>query len=261
MYHILSKKVKTFLQKEGVFKNSNTENYYKSIFLILFFIFVLSFVISYLLTNDYIIRSNAVSLEEVFNFSKALNIEDLNNLYKDNLVDTSLKKENSTPRKSYPIIIIGYHQVRPIKTSDSKNGKIFITTPETFEKEIKYLYDNDYKTITTSEYIKYLNDLKDDNFLIKHKSSIPEKSVVITFDDGYLSQYEIAFPILKKYNMKAEFYIYKDCIDKYPVCMNSNNLKYLANNGMRLGNHTLHHVFLTKYKDDTIKKEITENQI
>lgn len=247
----------------------------KSFIFVLFLVFSVSFASAYFLTTDYIKRKSSVSLEEeADNLSKTLNINDLNNLYKDqdNLslhkeeketLKTKLKNEGKSMEeinkiletyRKYPVVLLGYHQVREYKSSDGPKTKLFITLPATFEKEMKYLFDNGYKTITTEQYINYLNNSTSSDF------AIPEKSVVISFDDGYISQYEIAYPILKKYNMIAEFFIYKDCIDKYPACMKSNDLKELVNNNMNLGNHTQDHILLTKYKDETIIKQITENQ-
>ena len=89
---------------------------------------------------------------------------------------------------------------------------------------------------------------------------VPEKSVLITFDDGYISQYKEALPILQKYGFKATFFLYMDCIDKYPVCMNSLEIKEIVKEGHLLGNHTLRHSLLTNLKDNIIEKEIIENQ-
>ena len=42
--------------------------------------------------------------------------------------------------------------------------------------------------------------------------SLPEKPILLTFDDGYYSNYEFIFPILKKYNVKASIFIVTDNI-------------------------------------------------
>lgn len=62
-----------------------------------------------------------------------------------------------------------------------------------FERQMFYLYENGYTTI----HLKQLEDF------IDGKIKLPAKTVVITMDDGYRSNYEIAYPILKKYSMKA----------------------------------------------------------
>lgn len=65
--------------------------------------------------------------------------------------------------------------------------------PQTFERAIAYLANNDYKTLTAEEL--YVSTIDGSRF--------PSKSVCLTFDDGRGSIWATAFPILKKYNLKA----------------------------------------------------------
>jgi len=218
--------------------NKDNEEVSFFIYFILILCFFIPFFLSFFFTSKYISRDSAVSEDEEANLiDQNLNIDDLNKLY----LNHDKKNNSSKP------IILGYHQVREYKDTDGIKTKLFITSPEIFEKEIKYLYTNGYHTISVSDYINNINH-------------IDNKDVVITFDDGYISQYINAFPILKKYNFTATFFIYTDCVDKYPVCMTSDNIKDLANSGMKIANHTTHHAFLTKYNNSTIIKEIEDNQ-
>jgi len=248
MSRVKSKKVKKIdFENKREFKITE-------IILIFLFIFSFSFMVSFSLTKEKIYLAQAISAEdEANNLSIVLGENDLNNLYKR---DVSIFKELEQDRKSgkNPVLILGYHQVREFNKTDGPKTKLFIITPEIFEKEMRYLSENGYQTIYLADYIKYLNSsTADNNFL-------PKKSVVITFDDGYASQYSTALPILKKYNFIATFFIYKNCIDIFPVCMTSQELFSLANNSMKLANHTLDHVFLPNYSEEEIKREISENQ-
>ena len=66
-----------------------------------------------------------------------------------------------------------------------------------FEDEVKYLYDNNYKTLSLDEfYCWYRGDCE-----------YPVKTVVLTFDDGNWDDYYLAMPILKKYNLKATTFV------------------------------------------------------
>jgi len=58
---------------------------------------------------------------------------------------------------------------------------------------MEYLYKNQYHTVTSDELRAYLYN----------KKPLPPKSVMITFDDGYLSNYMFAYPILKQFGFKA----------------------------------------------------------
>ena len=70
-------------------------------------------------------------------------------------------------------------------------------TPELFEAHMQGILDRGYTPILVNEYY---------NFIIKGKD-LPENPIAITFDDGYLSNYEIAYPILKKLNIPATIFI------------------------------------------------------
>jgi peptidoglycan/xylan/chitin deacetylase (PgdA/CDA1 family) len=95
------------------------------------------------------------------------------------------------PEGSVPIPIIMYHEIKTYKT-----GKDVIT-PYEFESDLKYLTGNNYHTITMTELINYVYE----------KKPLPENPIILSFDDGYLSTYKYAYPLLKKYNMKIVFSI------------------------------------------------------
>lgn len=73
---------------------------------------------------------------------------------------------------------------------------------ENFEKQMKYLHDEGYRTLTLKEVIDfYYNDGK-----------LPEKAVLLTFDDLYKSVLKYAYPILKKYDFHAVGFMVEDWI-------------------------------------------------
>jgi len=85
---------------------------------------------------------------------------------------------------------------------------------EMFESHIKALRDDGYTAITFEQLCGYVFD----------GAPLPQRSIIITIDDGYTSVYDIAYPILKKYDMTATVFIigvlhgetlYKDT--SYPV--------------------------------------------
>lgn len=91
----------------------------------------------------------------------------------------------SSYTKRVPILL--YHHISDNLTSSS------VITPKTFERQMKLLSERGYTALATSDIIAYIEEGKE----------LPEKCVLITFDDGYTSNLEIAAPIMRKYGMRG----------------------------------------------------------
>lgn len=76
---------------------------------------------------------------------------------------------------------------------DEKESKKLTISTKKLEEQFKYLDKNNYTSFHFSE--------------LENRKSIPNHSIVITFDDVTESQYLYALPLLKKYNLKATFFI------------------------------------------------------
>ena len=85
------------------------------------------------------------------------------------------------------IPVIVYHHISNIP------NKIGTVTPEKFSEDLKTYKAAGYETIVFNDLISYL----------KGNIQLPKKPLIITLDDGYYSNYEYAYPQLKKNNMKA----------------------------------------------------------
>ena len=84
--------------------------------------------------------------------------------------------------------IIMYHGL----LKEEKRQGQFIISPNLFEQDLRYLQENVYTTVVIADLIAYVQDGK----------PLPEKPVMLTFDDGYYNNYLYAFPLLKQYNCK-----------------------------------------------------------
>ena len=94
---------------------------------------------------------------------------------------------------------------------------------------------------------------------ISYSLAEPIKAIIITFDDGMLSQFTYAKPILDKYNFKATFYIICNSVDKENR-MNWNNIQTLEEEGHEIGSHSMNHKKLSKLSEENIKYEIIESK-
>lgn len=113
-------------------------------------------------------------------------------------------KAGTNPQNVSLVSVIMYHNF--VSDEDIKNGveyEEYSIKPEAFEEDLKWLRDNGYVTITSLDLIEYL----------KGNKSLPKKAVIISIDDGSYGVYKNAWPLLIKYNMKADFNIIGKQID------------------------------------------------
>lgn len=126
-------------------------------------------------------------------------------------------------------------------------------TPFWFGKQLEYLKENGYQTIT-------FGDLYN---AVRRKGKLPKKPVILTFDDGYRDFYTDAFPLLKKYKAKATVFVIPGFLDK-PNYLYSWQLKEIATDSSHLvtiGAHTMHHPALTSLNLESAYQEILESKL
>jgi peptidoglycan/xylan/chitin deacetylase (PgdA/CDA1 family) len=108
---------------------------------------------------------------------------------------------------------------------------------ETFESQMRYLKENGYHVITAEDLAAFL----------EYRQGLPQKSVLVTMDDGYRSVYNIAYP--NKYGFKATLFIYTSFVGVSKMAITWNQLKEMQANGFTIGSHTIYHSDLTNPKE------------
>lgn len=132
-----------------------------------------------------------------------------------------LNTANVYADRNEKVVVLLYHHL--LQDSDNKNkNNGAVVSVENFEQQMKYLYDNGYETISIKELNRYL----------KHKTSLPKKSVLITFDDGYESNYVYAYPILKAYHFKASIFMITGLITDKSQGFNPDKLSFMSKEEM-----------------------------
>lgn len=110
--------------------------------------------------------------------------------------------------------IIMYHSI----LKDPSRSNKYTVTPAVLEEDLKYIKDKGYTTVTIADLISYVYD----------DSPLPEKPIVLTFDDGHYNNYGYLFPLLEKYDMKAVISIVGSYTDKFTETDEANlNYSYL----------------------------------
>ena len=127
--------------------------------------------------------------------------------------------------------VLKYRRVNDVDQNEST------LTVEQFETQMKFLVDEGYSVITPNELL--------DSW--EGKGTLPQKPVVITFDDWHIDAYKNVFPILQKYNLKATFFVVTDNINLYPDCLTWQQAKEMQDSGLvEIESHTLSNKDLTK---------------
>ena len=160
-------------------------------------------------------------------------------------------QKNKNANVKIPILL--YHDfVETVPDSDPDNFS-YINTPQSYEENIKTLLENGYKFISFQE-------LYDAN---NGKIELPEKPILVTLDDGYYSNYEYIFPILKKYNVKASIFIVTDKIGKEidgKKYLNWEQCREMQDSGLvEIFSHSKKHVFYDKLPVRMIRDDVIES--
>ena len=173
------------------------------------------------------------SMDDIKIYNEALTDREVLRLYDESDYGGNLGKSAA---------VILYHQI-----DDNNDASDKVKTSD-FELQMRYLHDIGIKSITTQDF----NDWK------KGEKDIPEKNVIIFFDDGWKSVYEKAMPIMDKYGLVGTIALVSDHADgafgsKY---MNWNEIKELQNKGWKIEAHGKSHVKMAELSEDEFIKQL-----
>ena len=165
----------------------------------------------------------------------------------------AFKQYQYSQRANVKVPILLYHNfVTTVPEHDPDNFN-YINTPESFEENVKTLLENGYTIIS-------MKDLDEAN---NGKKKLPDKPIIITFDDGYYSNYEYIYPILKKYNVKTSIFIVTDKIGQ-----ELDGIRYLGwneclemqNSGLvEIFSHSTKHVFYNRLPVKEIRDDVKKS--
>lgn len=108
-------------------------------------------------------------------------------------------KEKQKAPVNLPVLM--YHSL----LKDPAMEGAYVISPQLFEKDLQYLKKHGYTAVLMSDLIAF----------VEKGTPLPEKPVLLTFDDGYYNNYCYGFPLLKKYNMKAVISVIGKQTDRY----------------------------------------------
>ena len=175
------------------------------------------------------------------------------------IVDKIEKKYFSlyVDKKKYEVPVVMYHRV----INNSENEGIYGTYiyENIFRQHMQYLKDNNFDVITFED----LNKIGWRNRFQRNK-----KYIMITFDDGYVDNYNLAFPILKEFGFKATIFLMGESTynewdvnaggEKKFELMDKFMIKEMQDYGIEFGAHTFNHPKLNKLSEEGIRHQIVD---
>ena len=152
----------------------------------------------------------------------------------------------------FDIPIINYHKI-----SDQPDVGITSRKPQDFFDDLSLLADLGYRTVTFRQ--------------LALKEALPAKPLILTFDDGYKSVLENAFPVMDKFGFTGVVYIPTDYIGKFNdwdvqfggrkfAHLSGSDLQFLHRHGFEIGSHGCSHRSLLALDDQTAKDELNESK-
>ncbi len=134
--------------------------------------------------------------------------------------------------RSAHVPILMYHYISdPPQGADAVRRDLSVA-PALFESHLQYLQDAGYHVINLDDLLQYLTTGR----------PLPEKPVILTFDDGYVDNYENAFPLLQKFGLVGQFFLITDFVDAgRPEYMTWPQIEEMSAAGQRFGSHSRDH--------------------
>ena len=140
--------------------------------------------------------------------------------------------------------VLNYHQI------NNQDHNALTLSDSEFETQINYLQQNGYTGISPDQLADYL----------QYGKPLPPKPVLITFDDGYKDNYQIAYPILQKYHFPATIFLITDFVGNYNKYLTWDQIKEMNDNGISFEDHTTSHISLPKASDEEIRNQVVKSK-
>jgi len=156
-------------------------------------------------------------------------------------VDTEAKPVAETKAQTIPILM--YHHIRDFNNAADTIGTNLSVSPADFAAQMDYIKSKGYNTATFADI---------------QNGTLPEKPVILSFDDGYENFYQSAYPLLKERGMKSVSYIITGKMGG--DYMTEAQIKELSDGGFEIGAHTVSHPDLATATAERATREITESK-
>lgn len=146
-----------------------------------------------------------------------------------------------------PVLMYHYVDDEPPPAGPYADG-LTVRTPD-FVEELEYLTENGYQAVRLSDVYLAMAGGKE----------LPAKSVALTFDDGGLDNYTVAFPLLKEYGFTATFFVITKTVGRDGQ-MSWEQLQEMVSAGMSVQSHSVSHPDLRGVSDERLQSELVDSR-
>jgi peptidoglycan/xylan/chitin deacetylase (PgdA/CDA1 family) len=143
-----------------------------------------------------------------------------------------------------PALILMYHDLSEDLAEVSVGHRPYVLDPSTFCRQMNSVAASRLPTLTVAQW---------------GSDSRPPQALILTFDDGHVSNHEAALPILRERQLKATFFITVGLIGSSET-MSWKQIHALHAAGMEIGSHTLTHRPPSMLDDDELRYELIESR-
>lgn len=152
-----------------------------------------------------------------------------------------------------------YHKIdRP--TPDVKVRGAY-TSPHRFERQLSYLKRNAFRFMNASQMIDHY----------RSEGRFPDRTLCLTFDDGWKDNFTHAFPVLQKFGIPATIFLVVTCLGERSTKvaaegegprehMSTDNIREMARAGIEFGSHTMNHLLFNRSTEQEIENEVGESK-
>jgi len=158
------------------------------------------------------------------------------------------------PSKAVPVLM--YHSISDQNEEGLHPYYRTTAAPSIFARQMQHLQAEGYRSGTLASAVSHL----------QQETSVPEKLVVITFDDGFADFYQEAFPVLQRCGLSATMFLPTSYIGERAAqfkgknCLTWSQVRELARHGITFGSHTATHPRLIELNADQIQDEVATSK-
>ncbi|MGY1838977.1 MULTISPECIES: polysaccharide deacetylase family protein [unclassified Modestobacter] len=148
-------------------------------------------------------------------------------------------------RSTVPVLC--YHQLREHQAEDSAYARTMITPPAVLTAQLQALRDGGYTPVTGPALVDHL----------QFGTGLPERPVLLTFDDGSATHATVGLPALSQFGYPATFFPMTVVLDK-PNWLSNDQLRELDAAGMTIGAHSWDHQRMDRISGDQWAEQVDQ---